>query len=254
MSGQTQDVLAVRQFGARADAYLTSAVHAEGADLAELAALVRQRPNCRVLDMGTGGGHVAYAAAVAGGDVVASDLSAEMLAVVAREAKARGLVISTQQAPAEALPFADASFDVVLSRYSAHHWRDFAAGLREAARVLRGDGVAAFADVVSPGAAALDTHLQSIEVLRDTSHVRNRSVAEWQAAAADAGLAAVSMRTARLRMAFANWVERSGTPPVRVAAIRALQEAASEAVARHFAIEPDGSFLLDTAVMVFRPL
>ncbi len=253
MSGKTQDALAADQFGARAGAYLTSSVHAQGADLAALAALVRERPGCRVLDLGCGGGHVAYAAASAGGEVVAYDLSSEMLDVVAREAKARGLAIITLQGPAEALPFAAGEFDVVLSRYSAHHWRDFGAGLREAVRVLRADGVAGFADVVSPGAAALDTHLQSVEVLRDTSHVRDRSVAEWQATAGEVGLLPLSTATSRLRMDFAPWVERSGTPPVRAAAIRALQVAASEAVSRHFAIEADGSFTIDTAVMVFRP-
>ena len=91
---RTQDTLVVERFGARADAYRDSAVHAQGADLAALGALVAARPGCRVLDLGCGGGHVAYAAAAAGaGEVVACDLSAEMLAVVAARgdpARARG--------------------------------------------------------------------------------------------------------------------------------------------------------------------
>ncbi len=252
MSSDTQDALAARQFGARAGAYLTSQVHSQGDDLAALAALVRERPGCRVLDLGSGGGHVAYAAAAAGAEVVAYDLSAEMLAVVAREARARGLDIATQQGPAESLPFEAGAFDVVLSRYSAHHWRDFDAGLRETARVLRPGGLAGFADVVSPGAAVLDTFLQAVEVLRDVSHVRNRSLAEWQAAAAAAGLLAGAATPARLRLDFASWIERIATPPVFAAAIRALQAAMSEPVVRHFAIEADGSFCIDTAVMLFR--
>ncbi len=35
---------------------------------------------------------------------------------------------------------------------------------------------------MSPGRAALDTHLQAVELLRDTSHVRDYSAGEWQAA------------------------------------------------------------------------
>lgn len=252
MGSTTQDALAVRQFGARAGAYLTSAVHAQGDDLAALAALARDRPGCRVLDLGTGGGHVAYAAAAAGAEVVAYDLSAEMLAVVAQESRARGLDIATRQGPAEALPFDSGAFDVVLSRYSAHHWRDFNAGLREAARVLRRGGLAGFADVVSPGVAVLDTYLQTVEMLRDVSHVRDRSLAEWQVAAADAGLLSDTATTFRLRLEFSSWIERIATPPVFASAIRALQAAMSEQVVRHYAIEPDGSFSIDTAVMLFR--
>ncbi len=248
----TQQGLAARQFGAQASAYLTSAVHSQGADLDALAELVRARPGCRVLDLGSGGGHVAYVAAAAGGEVTAYDLSPEMLSVVAAEAARRGLAIATQQGSAERLPFADASFDLVLSRYSAHHWTDFSAGLREAARVLRPDGQAAFSDVVSPGVALLDTYLQAVEVLRDVSHVRNRSVAEWQVAAAQAGLLAGAVTPARLRLEFAAWIARIATPPVFAAAIRALQAATSEAVLRHFAIEADGSFAIDTATMLFR--
>ena len=244
----TQDALAARQFGARAGAYLSSSVHAQGEDLARLATLVR--PGSRVLDLGCGGGHVAYAAAAAGGQVTAYDLSPEMLAVVAAEAATRGLPIATIQGPAESLPFAAASFDVVLSRYSAHHWRDFEAGLREAARVLRPGGVAGFADVVSPGVAVLDTYLQAIELLRDVSHVRDRSVAEWLQAAATCGLMAGAVAPARLRLEFASWIARMATPPTLVAAIRAVQVAMGEQVASHFAIEADGSFTVDTAVML----
>ena len=59
-------------------------------------------------------------------EVVAYDLSAEMLDVVAEAAEERGLRnIKTQQGVVESLPFEDASFDLVVSRYSAHHWRDF---------------------------------------------------------------------------------------------------------------------------------
>ncbi len=246
-----QEALVGSQFGPRAAAYLHSAVHAEGGDLAALARLVAERPGCAVLDLGCGGGHVAYAAATAGGRVTACDLSPEMLAVVAAEAARRGLDIATRQGAAEALPFADASFDVVLSRFSAHHWRDFALGVREAARVLRPGGVAGFADVVSPGPGVLDTYLQAVEVLRDISHVRNRSLAEWQAAASDAGLSASGVVTARLRMEFASWIARMATPPVRAEAIRSMQQAMGDTVRRHFAIGPDGSFDLDTAVMVF---
>lgn len=251
----TQEQLVARQFGAQAAAYLGSPVHAQGDDLAAIAGIVRERAaagqGVHTLDLGCGGGHVAYAAAQAGASVVACDLSREMLAVVAAEATRRGLVIETAPGAAERLEFADGAFDIVVSRYSAHHWRDFAAGIAEASRVLRPGGVAAFVDVVSPGRPALDTFLNAVELLRDTSHVQDRTLAEWLAAAAAAGLSATGMTPARLRLEFASWIERIATPDPLAMAIRVLQAAASDAVAAHFAIEPDGSFSVDTALLRF---
>jgi SAM-dependent methyltransferase len=250
MSTRTQEALAVTQFGQQANAYLTSAVHAQGADLTALAALADGQG--RVLYLGCGGGHVAYAAARLAREVVAYDLSAQMLEVVARTAAERGLVnLTTQQGPAERLPFADASFDCVLSRYSAHHWRDFDAGLREAARVTRPGGRVGFVDAVSPGRPVLDTFLQAIEVMRDTSHVRDRTRAEWEDAAARAGLLGGSVTQYRVPLDFTTWIARMRTPPVLEAAIRAVQAAMADDVRRHFDVRDDGSFTLDVTLFVF---
>lgn len=249
MTDRTQEALVTAQFGPRASAYLTSAVHAQGADLAALAALAEGQAGARVLDLGCGGGHVAYAVAPHVAEVVACDLSRQMLDVVAQSARDRGLTnLQTVEAAAEDLPFADASFDVVLSRYSAHHWRDFAAGLRQAARVLRPGGRAGFVDTVSVGGAAIDTFLQAIELLRDTSHVRDRSRAEWEAALEGAGLLAEAVVPFRVRLDFPSWIARMRTPPALATAIRALQDAMAAPVRRHLAVEPDGSFVIDVAL------
>src|SRR5277367_237140 len=100
---KTHEALVGGQFGARAAAYLGSAVHAQGADLAALAALVTE-PTARVLDLGCGAGHVSFNVAPHAGTVVACDLSPEMLKVVAQAAAERGLSnVATQQGVAEAL-------------------------------------------------------------------------------------------------------------------------------------------------------
>jgi SAM-dependent methyltransferase len=232
------------QFGPRAKAYVESAVHSQGADLEAIGALAEGAE--LALDMGAGGGHVSYALARHAKRVIASDLSSEMLAAVARTAREKGLSnIETAEAPAEHLPFEDETFDFVASRFSAHHWRDFDAGLREARRTLKRGGRAAFVDVYAPGQALFDTHLQAVELLRDHSHVRDYTSAEWLDTLGRSGFAIDACRTWRLRMDFPVWIARMQTPDVNVKAIRALQVAASTETKAHFAIEPDGSFSLD---------
>lgn len=246
---KTQQALVGQQFGQQASAYLTSAVHAQGPDLSALIDLVTGQDDARVLDLGCGGGHVAFNAAPHVAEVVAYDLSQDMLDLVARTADERGLAgISTRQGFAEALPFADAHFDFVLSRFSAHHWSDIDLALREVARVLKPGGTFALVDTVSPGKPVLDTFLQTVEMLRDCSHVRDYARAEWLAAIARAGLAAGDQRQFRLRLEFSSWIARINTPQVQANAIRALQTSVADEVVRHFEIEPDGTFQIDVAL------
>lgn len=234
------------QFGPRAKAYVESAVHAQGADLEALSTMAAGRRPQHALDLGTGGGHVSYALAPYATRVTAADLSADMLAAVAATAREKGFNnIATVETAAERLPFPDADFDFLACRYSAHHWQDFDGGLRQARRVLKGGAPAIFIDVCSPGPALFDSHLQAVELLRDTSHVRDRSLSEWVAALSRAGFAITACRGWRLRMDFPVWTARMRTPADNIKAIRALQNAASAETKARFAIEDDGSFLLD---------
>ncbi len=238
------------RFGAQAEAYVSSAVHARGPDLAALDALLAAQPGGRVLDLGTGGGHAALTAARHAAEVVALDLSEAMLAAAGAEAARRGLDnLRFQQGSVEALPFPAASFDWVISRYSAHHWPRLEPALAEARRVLRPGGRAVFMDIVAPDAPLLDTWLQGLELLRDPGHVRNRSRGEWRQALAAAGFTVDQALEHRVELEFAAWVARIGTPEPLVRGLRALQQAAPREVAEHLALRPDGSFCLESLTL-----
>jgi SAM-dependent methyltransferase len=97
-------------------------------------------PGVRVLDVAAGSGNVAIPAALAGADVVASDLTPALLESGRRDAEARGASITWQEADAEAMPFPDASFDAVVScvgvMFAPHH----RAAADELVRVTRPGG------------------------------------------------------------------------------------------------------------------
>jgi SAM-dependent methyltransferase len=82
-------------------------------------------PGDRVLDIAAGSGNAAIPAALAGGTVIASDLTPELFDVGRRRAAAAGAELEWREADAEALPFPDAAFDVVLSTvgvmFAPHH-------------------------------------------------------------------------------------------------------------------------------------
>jgi ubiquinone/menaquinone biosynthesis C-methylase UbiE len=289
MSEKSHASLVAGQFGPRAAAYVNSAVHSQGEDLEALTQVVAGQTQARVLDLGCGGGHVSFRVAPHVREVVAYDLSRDMLGAVAKTATerglknvstqqgmveklpfadaagagldvlrqtaaARGLSLGLRQGSADTLPFADASFDFVFSRFSAHHWHDFEAALGEARRVLKASGRAVFMDAISPGPALLDTFIQTVEMLRDPSHVRDYSRAEWEQALRRAGFRPGSFVQRRLRLDFPVWIARMETPEVRANAIRSLEKEMPDDVTRHFAIEPDGSFMLDTMSLEALPV
>jgi len=241
----------IAHYGPRSAAYVTSPVHTAGPDLDQIEGALAAGSFSRVLDLGCGGGHVSYRAAPHVGAVVACDLTPQMIAAVERAAAERGLTnITAVAAAAEALPFADGHFDAVLCRFTAHHWADLHAGLSEARRVARAGALLAFIDTVAPDSRAADTHLQTIEYLRDPSHVRNYTQGELQAVLEQAGFAIDSMARRPLRMGFAEWTERTNTPIEKQAILRQLQQEAGSDVRGSLMIEPDGSFVLEAVTFM----
>jgi hypothetical protein len=173
-------------WGDRAQLYRESKAHREGPDL-DL--VVDWAGRCRTaIDVATGGGHVARRLREAGLEVVSCDPSPGM----------RPDVICF----AEELPFADASFDLAATRVAAHHFADVARATAELARVAARRVIVV--DNLFLGEAA-----EEAERLRDPSHVRNYSEAEWRGFCDAAGLVVEEVRVFDFPIELEPWLERT---------------------------------------------
>ena len=185
----------------RADAYRKSATHASGNDLDLVVAWCEPGPGVTVLDVATGGGHVARRLREAGAQVVTTDAAPGM------EPDAI--------APADHLPFADSSFDVVACRIAAHHFSDALAAVKEMARVARHRVVVCDNVFVSETSEVADR-------LRDPSHVRNYGVAEWHSFFELAGLELAAEEYMVRDTDLEDWLARTDTPQVDRVQVREL--------------------------------
>jgi len=226
------------RFGAAAGNYVSSAVHAKGDDLPRLVELARLRGDERVLDVATGGGHTALAFAPHVREVVASDLTPDMLAAAEEFIRGRGIEnASFELADAEELPFADGGFDVVVCRIAAHHFPEPERFVREAARVLAPGGRFLLDDNVAPEDPEMDEFMNRFEKWRDPGHVRAHRVSEWQAFMEDAGLHVEHVEPpGRKPYPFEEWTSRIGMPESERDALEAWLLAASQKFKNFFEI------------------
>ncbi len=229
------------QFTAAAAAYAGSGVHAEGADLEAMLASAAPGGGERLLDLGSGAGHTSLFFAPHVSEVHALDLSKAMLEQGRRLAHERSLTnLHWHCGEAESLPFPDMHFDLVTSRQSAHHYEDLDGTLREVARVLKPGGRLVVVDSVAPENHAGDTFLNTFEILRDPTHVRDHRVSDWCRMLENAGLTAQPGPRWWLDMDFEEWVERSATPTDAVDALRAFARRAPVDVRAPFFPDAEG--------------
>ena len=238
------------QFGASAENYVAS-LHATGRDLAALVAARPLTGSERVLDVGTGPGHTALAFAPHVASVTGLDLVPEMLAQARKLAAERGVQNARYElGDAEAMPFPDASFEVVTCRMCFHHFAAPDRALAEMARVLVPGGSLRLVDSYAPEDDAQDDFLDRIERIRDPSHVRNYRLSEWRDMLQAAGFAPPEVTESGWRLDFAAWVARMHTPPEGVALLRELLASAPAATRRRYAIAENGDWTIPAITLV----
>lgn len=185
----------------RAEAYRASAIHASGDDLDLIVDWCEPAEGVTVLDVATGGGHVARRLRERGATVVTVD-------------PAPGMGADTTAA-AEDLPFADASFDAVACRLAGHHFANVELAVREMARVARHRVVVCDNTYVSEPAETADR-------LRDPSHVRNYEALDWRRFLEQAGLRVTDEQQLLRPLEIEPWLTRAGTPEEAASTVREL--------------------------------
>jgi SAM-dependent methyltransferase len=185
----------------RAEGYRTSQSHATGDDLETLVAWCEPAEGRTALDVATGGGHVARRLRAEGSTVVTSDPAPGMKPdVICR---------------AEDLPFADGSFDVVVSRIAPHHFENIHVAVAEMARVSK-------RLVVIEDTLYLSDQQEEAETLRDPTHVRSYSELEWRAHLEAAGLHVERVAFFEKVHALDEWLARTGCEGEEAARVKGL--------------------------------
>ncbi|MFC7441398.1 class I SAM-dependent methyltransferase [Laceyella putida] len=231
-----------QQFGATAEGYATSEIHAKGQDLAWIVEEVsRLEPRSLLaLDIATGAGNTAFALSSCVGRVIGLDLTEQMVEVAARGARERGIRnVTWMVGDAEQLAFPDQLFDVITCRLAAHHFPRVAQAFKEVVRCLVPGGCFILIDNVAPEGPGEETLYNQIEALRDPSHGHIHTVEGWTSFLKEAGFTRVErVRAWTFAEDMHQWFERMKTPQDHREKILALLKAAPSAQQAALGFDP----------------
>jgi SAM-dependent methyltransferase len=169
-------------------------------------------PDDTVLDVASGPGLLACAFARVARHVTGIDITPAMLERARKTQEEQGLTnVTWRRGDVLPLPWPDGSFTVVCSRFAFHHFEDPLAVLREKKRVCRPGGHVVVVD--SAPAPARAAAFNSMEKVRDPSHVRSLPLPELQGLFAAAGLPKPRLTTYRIESDLESLLARSFPAP-----------------------------------------
>jgi len=234
------------QFNRQSDRYGKSHILADTRDVAMGLAGIVAPPSGAALDVATGGGHTALWLARQGWRVTAGDIAPRMLENARELCAQEGLRIETRLFPAEEMPFADGSFDLVTVRVAAHHFSSPEDFVRETARALKRGGHFLLIDNSAPDDdPETEQWLHRVEKWHDPSHVRLLSQKAWVGLAREAGLSVIRSELHPFKQPDIQWYfDTSATPPEnREKALEAVRNAPEKVRAALRLGEEDGKIV-----------
>ena len=203
-----------RQFGATADDYATSDIHAHGESLTILSRLLGLQPDWSVLDVATGAGHTALMMAPFVERVSVVDLTPAMLAKALQLAADRGYAdVQAVLAGGERLPWPDSHLDAVTCRLALHHFSDIRQAMADWFRVLRPGGQLGLTDNVIANDIEVATEYNAFEILRDPSHHWVGPLACLEATLREVGFEVLESVELTKEFEFHEWADRQRVPP-----------------------------------------
>jgi SAM-dependent methyltransferase len=186
-------------------------------------------PRLEVLDVAAGTGLLSRAISPHVKRVVAVDITPEMLAQGQSEADRLGITnVEFQQGAAEALPYATASFDMVVTRFSVHHFKSPEVAIREMCRVCRREGTLVVIDIVSYEDDELAARYNNVERLRDSSHTQALSPSGLKKIMEDAGAKILNYYSREVENRVDDWLEFTHTEENRRRQILELMQSELE--------------------------
>jgi SAM-dependent methyltransferase len=221
------------EFTRQAAGFAASAAITDRGQTLRLVEAIGPDVNGRVLDVACGPGIVTAELAAVAREVVAFDLTAEMLAMARTRCEQAGYRnVTFREGSADALPYPDGSFDAVVTRLSFHHFKEPRRVLGEMVRVVKAGGTVAVADIVGAEDEATSALQNAIEILRDPSHVRMLPASELKSLMGAGGLTIVKQDSWDKPREFEEWADIVADPdrigPVRIL-VRALAQAGVDA-------------------------
>lgn len=223
------DHLVQQEFTRQADAMAAAALFNDQTILERIGDAAGMKAGVRALDVACGPGIVVEALARRGGEVYGCDITTAMLDKAAARTRAAGLKnVTFVPGRAEALPFENEYFDVVVSRSAVHHFATPAAAVREMARVVRRGGRVITVDVMSAEAPADGALHNALEIIRDPSHVRMLARTELHRVLGDAGLHVDNCVTWVNHREFDEWMKIVSAPE-RIAPLKIVMAALARA-------------------------
>jgi ubiquinone/menaquinone biosynthesis C-methylase UbiE len=203
-----------REFTKQAEQFAKSQSMRQKGGLEILPPLAGVKPNDRVLDLACGPGFVALEFARHAREVVGVDLTAEMLKKARALARRESLNnVTFRRADVNRLPFPNGSFDLVVTRASFHHFPEPERVLKEMVRVLKLDGRILISDNTSKNDPEKSRLQNTIEKLRDPSHVEMLPLKKWRRLFKNAGLRVVKERRLVQPRNTEDWMALTQSPP-----------------------------------------
>ncbi len=244
MSNQAHNSLIRDQFTRQATPFSTASPITDVGALKLIVDAAAPGLDDTVLDVACGGGIVVCAFAPLVRHATGIDMTPAMLDRARQLAAENGVANATwREGDVTALPWPDASFTIVVTRFAVHHFPDPAAVLREMVRVCAPGGRVVVADTCASTDPAKAAAFNRLETLRDPSHVRALPLGELQGLFRTAGLGEPEIRHSELRDTVENLLARSFPNPGDDVRIVEMFTAAAEDDSLGIPVRRDGERL-----------